>query len=411
MSSTAEGMRGYKPRRPETTLDDVITPEIRAKRAAMIEEVKDEAKQKAAGNAYDKTMPSPYKKGGSVDKSQDKSQDKAMIKKAFKQHDAQEHKGGKGTSLKLAKGGKARRFAEGGMTDAEQEAADKAAGLAASNKEPSAGFFARLRAGNIDEPGSEAYEKYGAGRGKALRMSSAPVAPSASAKMEKGAEPVSLPTMGEDERPAPTGMGAATVLASSKAAPAKTAMPVRKAELAPAPVKAEAKTAAKSNETPKAPAIQKPVTTAVDELDEYAKNKKANKEFDKAYPISSEEKARLKKMENEQALENIPVEMLAGQAGATALGARALMKYLAKRGKTVTPNPITRATMRGSDTPAIGNSPARSTAPYLKEIGNSQPRLGMKKGGMAKGGSTNQSSASRRGDGIATKGKTRGRMC
>jgi hypothetical protein len=36
----------------------------------------------------------------------DLAQDKAMIKKAFKQHDAQEHKGGKGTSLKLAKGGK-----------------------------------------------------------------------------------------------------------------------------------------------------------------------------------------------------------------------------------------------------------------------------------------------------------------
>jgi hypothetical protein len=36
----------------------------------------------------------------------DTAQDKVMIKKAFKQHDAQEHKGGKGTSLKLAKGGK-----------------------------------------------------------------------------------------------------------------------------------------------------------------------------------------------------------------------------------------------------------------------------------------------------------------
>ena len=36
----------------------------------------------------------------------DLAQDKALIKKAFKQHDAQEHKGGKGTSLKLAKGGK-----------------------------------------------------------------------------------------------------------------------------------------------------------------------------------------------------------------------------------------------------------------------------------------------------------------
>jgi len=35
----------------------------------------------------------------------DMEQDKAMIKKAFKQHDMQEHKGGKGTKLKLKKGG------------------------------------------------------------------------------------------------------------------------------------------------------------------------------------------------------------------------------------------------------------------------------------------------------------------
>jgi hypothetical protein len=35
----------------------------------------------------------------------DKKQDVALIKKAFKEHDAQEHKGGKGTKLKLAKGG------------------------------------------------------------------------------------------------------------------------------------------------------------------------------------------------------------------------------------------------------------------------------------------------------------------
>ena len=35
----------------------------------------------------------------------DMAQDKAMIKKAFKQHDAQAHKGGKGTALKLKKGG------------------------------------------------------------------------------------------------------------------------------------------------------------------------------------------------------------------------------------------------------------------------------------------------------------------
>lgn len=44
----------------------------------------------------------------------DKSQDKAMIKKAFKQHDMQEHKGGKGTSLKLKHGGK---MATGGVVN------------------------------------------------------------------------------------------------------------------------------------------------------------------------------------------------------------------------------------------------------------------------------------------------------
>jgi len=35
----------------------------------------------------------------------DMAQDKAIIKKAFKQHDSQEHKGGKGTKLALKRGG------------------------------------------------------------------------------------------------------------------------------------------------------------------------------------------------------------------------------------------------------------------------------------------------------------------
>ena len=55
-----------------------------------------------------------FSKGGDMksdmkeDMAMDKKQDKAMIQKAFKQHDAQEHKGGKGTTLKLAKGGNAK---------------------------------------------------------------------------------------------------------------------------------------------------------------------------------------------------------------------------------------------------------------------------------------------------------------
>jgi len=39
------------------------------------------------------------------DMKMDKKQDVALIKKAFKEHDKQEHKGGKGTKLTLKKGG------------------------------------------------------------------------------------------------------------------------------------------------------------------------------------------------------------------------------------------------------------------------------------------------------------------
>ena len=57
---------------------------------------------------------------------------------------------------------KFRKFSEGG------EAADKEAGLKAS-KDEKVGFFERLRMGNIDQEGSEAYSRFGAGRGKAER--------------------------------------------------------------------------------------------------------------------------------------------------------------------------------------------------------------------------------------------------
>jgi len=67
-STNAAGMRRYKPRRPEMTLDDVVTPDVRAKRAEMLAGAKDAAMQEAAGAAYDRAMPSPerYAKGGSV---------------------------------------------------------------------------------------------------------------------------------------------------------------------------------------------------------------------------------------------------------------------------------------------------------------------------------------------------------
>ena len=79
-------------------------------------------------------------KGGGMAKSDmkedtkmDKAQDKAMIKKAFKQHDMQEHKGGKGTKLALKKGGMAKKMTKGcGYSKGGQLA--KANGIATKGK-------------------------------------------------------------------------------------------------------------------------------------------------------------------------------------------------------------------------------------------------------------------------------------
>jgi len=57
---------------------------------------------------------------------------------------------------------KFKRYDEGG------EVADKEAGLKSSKGED-VGFFQRLRMGNIDDPNSEAYKRFGAGRGRSER--------------------------------------------------------------------------------------------------------------------------------------------------------------------------------------------------------------------------------------------------
>ena len=60
-------------------------------------------KFKGGGMAKDKESKSEMKE----EMAADKKQDVAMIKKAFKEHDSQEHKGGKGTKISLKKGGMA----------------------------------------------------------------------------------------------------------------------------------------------------------------------------------------------------------------------------------------------------------------------------------------------------------------
>ena len=82
---------------------------------------------------------------------------------------------------------KFKRYDEGGSVE---EAMAKQRGLDISNKEAPVGFFERLRAGNIDQPGTEAYNRFGAGRGRDRGesvsvnqpMPAAPAAPAASSR-------------------------------------------------------------------------------------------------------------------------------------------------------------------------------------------------------------------------------------
>ena len=119
---------------------------------------------------------------------------------------------------------KRRRFAEGGIS----EAADKESGLKASKGEK-VGFFERLRMGNIDQEGSEAYKRFGAGRGKMERTPvedavAVPVSRKAELKMDEleeanAREPIFVPAGPKAELRKPGGKPSVGAQASK---PAKT---------------------------------------------------------------------------------------------------------------------------------------------------------------------------------------------
>lgn len=318
-------------------------------------------------------------------------------KKKFSKGGGVESKGK--TKGSMVKG--VRRFAEGGMTDAEQEAMDKAAGLEESNKEPPAGFFERLKAGNIDDPKSEAYKRFGAGRGAASRAARVPVEDAVPVKVNRMPEMA----MGEDERPAPTGMGAATKMLPAQPVKRPTVKPQVKAPPPrPAPVaKPVARPAPVVPVSPKAAPI-------VDELAEYAASKK--KPTSKAETTTTAED----RMFTPPSKEDIDKGM---EAAAMILGPGVGLKALQALAKKLA--------ARGSSGSSIGQmvstklGKSSSSAPYLKELGNSPRKIGsetkqigMKAGGKVKKvgnvSSKKASSVFKRGDGIATKGKTRGKM-
>jgi hypothetical protein len=363
-------------------------------------------------------MKKRYAEGGMSDK----AQDKAMIKKAFKQHDMQEHKGGKGTSLKLAKGGtsnKFKRYEGGGEVMGEMdpmEAAAKKRGLDMSNKEAPVGFFERIRMGNIDQPGTEAYNRFGAGRGRDRGesvsvnqpMPSAPAAPSMPAASSRPLSDDMYSDYGSS-----TGAGAAGT--------SETVKPTRPAAQPPAKPAAPMKIVGTGNQR----------GPTAEELAAYSAEKNKKK--------SAAEKMDLPgmKADAKKALDDDPSAILgaAGAAGA-GYGLYKLAKKMmgaTKAGKAAAPflkeigtNPPKkllegpRAASKSADVTDVvpkSGEMKRLGKPSLKkpldESDTTGGAIGYKRGGKtmkyASGGMV--SSASRRADGIASKGKTRCKIC
>jgi len=280
---------------------------------------------------------------------------------------------------------KFKRFDEGGPVD---EATAKQSGLDISNKEKPMGFFERLRAGNIDDPSSEAYKRFGAGRGR----TAAPTAPIAENKPQIVARIPPKPRVltpndesgylqqaissGSDfiGRPQNEGYRPNAGTASERAM-LEGAFDSDKITENTGPRTKPIVLPSKPTD-PKLSAI-KAYTEKMMEADN-PRNVKAEKvSADKAKPAASPPSV------SKASLNKVPTsEQASANRAAVAEKFKGMGSSVADYFKNL-------------------ESPAKRKAREQKEKAA--------KGSYASGGSV--SSASRRADGIATKGKTRGRMC
>jgi hypothetical protein len=324
---------------------------------------------------------------------------------------------------------KFKRYEGGGEVMGEMdpmEAAAKKRGLEMSNKEAPVGFFERIRAGNIDQPGTEAYNRFGAGRGRAVAPApAAPAAPATPAAPAASSRPLSDPMYADygsntssSETITPTRPTATKPVVPSKPAtpvpPLSTGGPDRSSLINKPPAYAGPLRGMRSDAS-----ASKPAASAASQI-----------------PGQSAKAPQGEKIDSSETSRNIENAMLATGAGGVGLAG------LYKLGKM----------MKG------GREAAGKVAPYLKELGTSAPKkllggprkaskssdvtdvvpkstemkrlgkpslkksldesdttggaIGYKRGGKTKkyasGGMV--SSASRRADGIATKGKTNCKM-
>ena len=346
---------------------------------------------------------------------------------------------------------KFKRYEGGGEVMGEMdpmEAAAKKRGLEMSNKEAPVGFFERLRMGNIDQPGSEAYNRFGAGRGRdrgeAVSVNQPmPAAPAAPAMPAASSRPLSDDMYSDTG--SSTGMGAAGTSETIKPTRQVMNKPTLPAKPAATPVPPLRNTGPDrsslinkpspntnySNEGRNKPAPAAPTKPSMD-IPAMRDNAKAALAEDPsalmpgvgagaaaaaAALLAKTKLGKLGKMfrgGNKSSGRDLVVSPSKGPTMGKADDDRAASAYdkLKKSSFVKKGDDVTDVTPKSKSTTMKQLGKPTSKKP-LDESDTTGGAIGYKRGGKMKkyasGGMV--SSASRRADGIATKGKTRGKIC
>ena len=322
---------------------------------------------------------------------------------------------------------KIRKFRAGDMvesaSDSEEDKA-KTAGLAASNAEKkSSGFLGlgRLFQGNIDEKGSEAYNKYGAGYGREVEAendrlkaatrkataapaetkpaASAPAAPAAVAKYRGSSDYSDTADMKRNQGSAPeTKMERRNLSVPNAAGPSTTP---EKGDRGARDTSSFKKTAA--------PAAAKPTAAAETKMER--RNLSVPNAAGPSAPAPAAKapeaaKPAEKQLSQAQQRAQAAIARATGNSSGVASG----RVTAAEAGRNI----ASVAGKAGDAVSSVGNyfknfeTPAERRSRLAKEAKSSQKAGGGAIRGYASGGSV---SAASRGDGIAQRGKTRGKMC
>jgi hypothetical protein len=327
---------------------------------------------------------------------------------------------------------KFKRYEGGGeiMSEADpKETADKEAGLKASKGED-VGFLQRLRMGNIDDPSSEAYKRFGAGRGRATP---APAAEEEAPKPQAVARPPAKPNpifaagLEQGKRQPSGDASVAEDYSGPRTKPIVTSAEKPAASKPTAPKPTESKP--KETDKPKyeGPTRGQRSDAGTGPPVQSSGRKSEDKSSSSQIPGQSTKAPQGgEKIDSSETERNINAALTATGLGGAAAGAYKLKKMYdaskaAKKALLKNPRLERPGTVTGKDFVVRdyeGAAKAGSKGVPKKQLGYKKDSdvtdvTAKKRGGSvskyASGGMT--SSASRRADGIATKGKTRGKMC